>query len=128
LAELVNAPRITDKQTKTGRARVLTSTECIRTFEAKEEQKRLAQEEKQKRKEERELQQRKQISIKKKPHRQASNNTEQLKVVRGQQIAILTSRTQKSRTVDNADDEIDVIDVAHVLVCLEMILGQKGSG
>ena len=56
LAELVNTPRITqDKQTKTANARVLTSTECIRVFEEKEEQKRLAQEEKQKRKAEREL-------------------------------------------------------------------------
>jgi len=51
LAELVNTSRIPqDKQTNTGPARVLTSTECIRAFEEKEEEKRLAQEEKQKRK------------------------------------------------------------------------------
>jgi len=58
LAELVNTPRITDKQTKTGRERVLTSTESIRVFEVKEKQRQLAQEEKQKRKEERELKKR----------------------------------------------------------------------
>ncbi|XP_065902929.1 uncharacterized protein [Dysidea avara] len=46
LAELVNTPRITqDKRTKTANARVLTNPECIRAFEVKEEQKRLAQEE-----------------------------------------------------------------------------------
>jgi len=46
LAELVNTSRIPqDKQTNTGPARVLTSTECIRAFEEKEEEKRLAQEE-----------------------------------------------------------------------------------
>jgi len=58
LAELVNTLRITDKQTKTGRARILTSTECIRAFEVKEEQKQFTQEEKQKSKEERELKKR----------------------------------------------------------------------
>ena len=51
LAEQVNTPRITeDKQIKTGSARVLTSIECIRSFEEKEEQKRLAQEGKKRRK------------------------------------------------------------------------------
>ena len=108
LAKLVNTPRITqDKRTKTANARVLTSTECIRAFEEKEEQKQLAQEEKQKRKAERELkkdrrkrrcnvrrrkrherlQQRKQNNVKRELCRQASNNTNRLKVVRGKQIA-----------------------------------------
>ena len=55
LAELVNIPRVNwDKQLKTGHARVLTSSECIKTFEEKEEWKRL-EEEKQKRKAEQEL-------------------------------------------------------------------------
>ena len=56
LAELVtDNQRNIQNKTKIGSARVLTSKECIRTFEEKEKQKQLVQEEKQKRKEERGL-------------------------------------------------------------------------
>jgi len=55
-AELVNTPRIDQsKRAKTGYPRVLTSNECIKAFEEKEEQKRLAEQEKLKRKTDREL-------------------------------------------------------------------------
>ena len=53
LSDLVNIPTVQPK--KTGCARVLTSSECLKTFKEKEEKKRLAAEEKQRRKEEREL-------------------------------------------------------------------------
>jgi len=50
LAELVNIPRVNrDKQLKTGHVRVLTSSEWIKTFEEKDEQRHVAEEEKQKR-------------------------------------------------------------------------------
>ena len=52
-SDLVNIPTVQPK--KTGFARVLTSSECLKVFKDKEEKKRLAAEEKQKRKEEREL-------------------------------------------------------------------------
>lgn len=55
LSELINVPNINNRKTvKTGSARVLTSNECLKAFEEKEQKKRLEAEEKQKRKEERE--------------------------------------------------------------------------
>jgi len=126
LAELVNTPRISqDKRSKTGRARVLTSTECIRAFEEKEEQKRLAQEEKEKRKVERELKRRQKeeeaqrkkdekarkaatrqrgkeaVQTSKQQHKQAQSSSKR----KGDSSS--TSRAKRSRTVENADNEID---------------------
>ena len=47
LAKLVNVPKIdSQKKVKTGKARVLTSNECIKAFEEKEEKKQLAEEDK----------------------------------------------------------------------------------
>ena len=128
LAELVNTPRITrDKWTKTGSARVLTSTECIRVFEEKEEQKRLALEEKQKRKEEREVKkkQKEQELLRKKEEKERKAATKEVKrrekdamQASKQQhkqaqsskraaASLATSQAKKSRTAENADDEID---------------------
>ena len=127
LAELVNTPRITrDKRTKTGSARVLTSTECIRVFEEKEEQKRLALEEKQKRKEEREKKkQKEQELLRKKEEKERKAATKEVKrrekdamQASKQQhkqaqsskraaASLATSQAKKSRTAENADDEID---------------------
>ena len=128
LAELVNTPRINkDKRTKTGYARVLTSTECIRAFEEKEEQKRLAQEEKMKRKEERELkkkqkedemQRRKEEKARKAETREAKQREKLAMQASKQQrkqaqsskrkaTSSATSRPKKSRAAENADDEID---------------------
>ena len=53
LSDLVNIPTIQPK--KTGFARVLTSSECLKALKDKEEKKRLVEEEKQRRKEEREV-------------------------------------------------------------------------
>ena len=56
-ADLLNIPRVpsTPKTSKTGRARVLTSNECLRILKEKDEKKRQVAEEKEKRKLEREL-------------------------------------------------------------------------
>jgi len=55
-AEFVNTPKINlERQLKTVYARVLTSSEYIKAFEEKEEQKRVAEEDKQRKKAEREL-------------------------------------------------------------------------
>ena len=49
-AELVNIPKIDNQKKKTGKAGVLTSNECIKAFEEKEQKKRLAEEEKKRKK------------------------------------------------------------------------------
>lgn len=56
LSDLLNLPKVTTPvTTKTGRARVLTSSECLHLLKEKEDKKRQIAEEKEKRKQEREL-------------------------------------------------------------------------
>lgn len=131
LAELVNTPRINkDKQLKTGYARVLTSNECIKAFEEKEERKRLAEEEKQKRKAERELKKRqREEEMKRKKEEKAQKAATKVAKQREKQAmqaskqqskqassskrkpdtadSTLTSRAKRHKTVESADDEID---------------------
>ena len=127
LAELVNIPRINrDNRLKTGHARVLTSSECIKAFEEKEERKRAAEEEKQKRKAEREIKKRqreeemqrkkeekaqkaatKEAKQREKSAMQASKQQSKQPTTKRKPENNLTSRAKRSKTKDSADDEID---------------------
>jgi len=127
LADLVNTPRTNkDKQLKTGYARVLTSTECIKAFEEKEERKRVAEEEKQKRKAERELKKKQEeqemqrkkeekaqkaaTKVAKQREKEASKQQQQSKQAKSNKRrteSTLTSRSKKNKIQESADDEID---------------------
>ena len=55
LSDLLNLPSVEAKTTKTGKARVLTSSECLQMLLQKEEEKKRVAQEKEKRKQEREV-------------------------------------------------------------------------
>ena len=133
LAELVNIPKIDNHTKKTGKARVLTSNECIKVFEEKEQKKRLAEEEKKRKKTERELKRKQKeeelnhkkelraqkVSLKeaKQREKEAMKEAKQREKEAKQQekqkeskrkcINSGSSRAKRRKATDNVDDEID---------------------
>ncbi|XP_065902924.1 chromatin assembly factor 1 subunit A-like [Dysidea avara] len=119
LSDLVNIPTVQPK--KTGFARVLTSSECLKGFKDKEEKKRLAEEEKQRQKEERELKKKQKEEMKRKSELKAQKAAEREakqqqkqsgqqtkgKVKRKSDNAASSRPVQKKARSDNADEEID---------------------
>ena len=125
LAELVNLPKIDyRKRTKTGKARVLTSNECLKALQDKEEKKWLAEEEKkikklereQKRKQkEEELQHKKEVRAQKVADKEAKQRMQQAKQQEkrakqnpNKRKSDISSASRPKRNKDNIDDEIDI--------------------
>ena len=112
LAELVNIPRINrDNRLKTGHARVLTSSECIKAFEEKEERKRAAEEEKQKRKAEREIKkrQREEEMQRKKEEKAQKAATKEAK--QREKSAMQASKQQSKQPTNKRKPENNLIEI-----------------